>query len=381
MSRIERPFDEASTVAAYAGSAALAGERWSRYRDGRLVYHDTDDHVALILRTLGIDEAAWTATLDRYADRLGATPSVTERLAAITEAFRPASPRAAPMPASAPSACPACAKNEMRPLLARGGIEGRPLLVYGACAHCRHGLLLAGAAPSTIYENGDYYERRCLDGVGYDGYREEQEYRQAKGARLLDWIERATDLRSMTPSLLEVGSGFGFTLEAAKARGWRTTGIDINPAAARVTKKLYGLHTIVGTLGGALASGAIARGGWDLVLYQFVLEHLYGPEVELHHAAQAVAPGGHLALVVPNMSTFEVDVFGAAYRSFRADHLHLFSVRSLGSYLATAGFTEVAHRTTCSLHLLRGFLEPKELDDLYDRDRGPDLVFLARRSS
>jgi SAM-dependent methyltransferase len=197
---------------------------------------------------------------------------------------------------------------------------------------------------------------------------------------LLEWIEQEASIGSKAPSVLEVGSGFGFTLGAAMARGWRTAAVDINPAAARGARALYGIETVTATLGEALDAGTIERGAWDVVLYQFVLEHLAEPEVELRHAAEVIAPGGHLAVVVPNMSTFELDVFGASYRSLRADHRHLFSLASLRSYLASQGFGDVAHRTTCSLHLVRGFLDARELDDLYANDRGPDLFLLARRN-
>jgi SAM-dependent methyltransferase len=362
------------------GTAEARENRWVRVRNGPL-YRDTDAHVALILRTLGIDEAAWTKTLDRYADSASATGSVDDRLRALALAFHPASPHALPVPAGAAAQCPACDIPEMRPIVARRCGDGRPALVYGACPRCGHGYLLAGAALSTAYEGDAYFRQRGGDGVGYDDYGADRAYRQAKGARLLEWIEQGASIGSKAPSVLEVGSGFGFTLGAAMERGWRTAGIDINPAAARGARALYGIETVTATLGEALEAGAIARGAWDVVLYQFVLEHLAEPKLELRHAAEVIAPGGHLAVVVPNMSTFELDVFGASYRSLRADHRHLFSVASLRSYLASAGFVELLHRTTCSLHLLRGFLDPRELDALYASDRGPDLFFLARSSA
>jgi hypothetical protein len=187
-------------------------------RAGQPLYADTEEHVALILRTLGIDEAAWTATLDRYAENVDRAGTVHDRLTALAEAFRPASPHALPVPVGAVSQCPACHTLGMQPALARRGGAGHPPLVYGACERCGHGQLLRGAAPTTIYEADAYFQRRGPDGVGYDDYAREQPYRQAKGARLLDWIERAAGLSSKAPSLLEVGSGFGFTLGAACAR-------------------------------------------------------------------------------------------------------------------------------------------------------------------
>jgi hypothetical protein len=78
------------------------------------------------------------------------------------------------------------------------------------------------------------------------------------------------------------------------------------------------------------------------------------------------------------MATFELSVFGGAYRSLRADHYHLFSPASAALYLRGAGLREVARKTSCNLHLLRGFLAQEELAELYRADRGPDLFLIAQ---
>jgi SAM-dependent methyltransferase len=361
------------------GECAVLDDRWVRARGGRILHADTAEHVGLITRTLRIDEATWAAVLDRYAERIDSSATTLDRLTAFAHAFRAASPPAVALPSLAELVCSACRAGGVRATLARRSGGGRPPMVYGVCGKCGHGHLLGGAAPSSVYESDGYFQKRGADGVGYDAYEAEQTYREAKGARLLEWITRTAPLCSKTPSLLEVGSGFGFTLGAAAARGWRTIGVDVNPAAASATRRLYGVKTVTATLETALRTGAVAKRAWDVVLYQFVLEHLSDPEIELRHAAEAVAPGGYVVFVVPSMSTFEVDVFGASYRSLRADHRHLFSVASARAYLSAAGLTHVAHETTCSLHLLRGFLEPSALADLYAADRGPDLLVLAQR--
>ena len=349
--------------------------RWTRTRLGRTVHADSDEHVRVVLRTLGIDEMVWAATLDHYAATVQPGDSLNDRLEALGDAFRKASPRLL-VPDLATSVCPACAALAMKPCVARRSPSAP--IVYGRCEACGHGQLVAGAAPPTIYESDAYFRNRGLDGTGYDAYEAERTYREAKGDGLLDWLEQFLEPPLREPSLLEVGSGFGFTRQAAAMRGFRTGGVDLNPFAARAARQLYGFDTVTGTLGAALDSGAIAKHSWNIVLYQFVLEHIPDPALELRRAAEAVAPGGYVVFVAPSMATFEIDLFGAAYRSLRADHFHLFSIASARAYVHGAKLTEVAHKTTCSLHLLKGFVEPGELDELYARDRGPDLFFMSR---
>ena len=85
-----------------------------------------------------------------------------------------------------------------------------------------------------------------------------------------------------------------------------------------------------------------------------------------------------MVLLVPGMEAAEIDGFGASYRSFRADHLHLFSRASTERMLARAGFTLVRLETFCNIHLLAEVLSPRALARVYETGRGPDLFVLAR---
>ena len=368
---------EKTAVHGVSSETSGLSARWTRERRGQVLHADSDDHVRLLLRTLDIDEQTWAETLDRYADSVAGGASVAERLSALAEAFRPASRCAAPSAPSETSICPACHAQALAPYIARRASSEQPPIVYGRCSACEHGALLAGASSEGVYLGPEYYRSRRSDGAGYAGYAAEQSYREAKGDSLLDWIQRSASLPA-APSLLEVGSGFGFTRRAAERRGYRTKGVDLNPFAAQAAGELYGFETVTGTLASALSRGDVERRAWDVVLYQFVLEHIIEPGSELSRAAEALAPGGHLVIVVPNMATFELPVFGGAYRSLRADHYHLFSPASAAAYLRRAGLREVAHKTSCNLHLLRGFLAQEELAELYRVDRGPDLFLIAQ---
>jgi SAM-dependent methyltransferase len=347
------------------------------------------DRLALIARTLQIAPDIWPVVLADFEARRPPAPAdetadaeIDRSLAALAPAYRARSPHEAPAPAAAgPRACPACARVAVRPAVVRRSPPPARDLVYGRCDGCGHGALLDAAGEAALrarYADPDYYRARDGQGAGYDGYDRDVAYRESKGARLFERLGESVTLPK--PTVLEVGSGFGFTRAAVERAGVRTWGVDISAHAVAEAARRYGLDTFHGTLGEALASGATVRpGAFGLVLYQFVLEHVGDPVAELGHAREATAPGGWVVLLVPSMEAVEIDVFGGSYRSFRADHLHLFSRASLRAVLDRAGLALHQAESHCNVHLLGGLLSARALDRLYASGRGPDLFVLARR--
>jgi SAM-dependent methyltransferase len=352
-------------------------------------------HGELVARTLRITPDTWRAVLEEYRASVPLpigteTPDdeIRRCLGALGPIYRRHDPRDVPLPASVPGAvCPACRQSGAE---AAVGISAR--LLYGRCPGCGHGIRLGdGAAWSESevrrrHAGADYFRQRDDEGAGYDGYDRDAAYREAKGARL---VER---LRELPPpeirTLLEVGSGYGYTRVAAERAGIRTGGVDLNGEACREAAGRYGLRTFQGTLAEALASDppvsphvdpGFDPGAWDAVLYQFVLEHVVDPARELTVARQALRAEGWLVLSVPSMDAAEIEVFGAAYRSFRGDHLHLFTRASLGAILAAAGFRLHLVESGCNIHLFGDVLSPPALAWLYESGRGPDLFAVARR--
>lgn len=326
--------------------------------DGRRTFEDDDAHVALVRKTLRVDAQAWTQVVQRWCDETPADASSDARRERLRVAFAAVTGAATPPPVR--GVCALC-RGEVRPCTFDG------CLLTGRCEACGHGVLLAGAAAPSVYD-ARYYEAKHADGAGYDAYLSERAYREEKGRRL---VSRLLAAHGAARSLLEVGAGFGFTRAAARALGLDTAGVDVNPTAVAMARALYGFETTHGT-------ARDVEGVFDLVLYQFVLEHVDDLARELATARARCAPGGLACFVVPSMDAAEREVFGARYRSLRADHLHLFSLHSLHTALSRAGFVEVRVTSECNLHLLRGFLSQAECDDLYARGLGPDLVATAR---
>lgn len=338
-------------------------------------------HRTLVARVLRVDRTAWEEVLEAYHARIGTEATIDARLALLGELLAARFPDAAPVDgALTQTACPSCGANRVRPRFHRNAASAAGEVspyTYGVCEACGHALLLEGAADTAVYASPAYYHSQGGDGVGYPAYETERAYREAKGERLVQWaMAHATH---PPETLLEVGSGFGFTRRGAERLGLRTDGVDLNPAAAAAANRLYGMTTFVGTLADALAAGALLDGAYDVVLYDFVLEHLTEPVAELALASRLLSPHGSLVIRVPGIEALELIPFGALYRSFRSDHVHLFSRASLQQMLDRAGLALEAYETGCGADLLREILTEPELRAAYADGRGPDITACATR--
>jgi 2-polyprenyl-3-methyl-5-hydroxy-6-metoxy-1,4-benzoquinol methylase len=352
---------------------------WIMRHADHVVHQDTAEHVALVLRVLGISEKTWRCMIKRYATTWTLNcRDLDVRAELLGWAYSACAAMNTKPNSTELVSCPICRSGIIFPAFARKVGVGSSDLQYGCCNFCGHGLLLSQPADAPIYKGLSYFSERRPDGVGYEGYEKEKIYREEKARRLFDWIYRATGVCS--GRLLEVGSSLGFSRKAAQDRGFVTTGIDLNPYAAERALALYGMDTFTGTLTEARQSGAV-RHDYDLVLYQFVLEHLTNPAAELREIASILGPGCRLVLTIPSMDALELKVFGGSYRSFRSDHCHIFSCQSIGLLLRDAGFTVTDTKTDCSAHLLQGFYSGAELQTIYDSGRGPDMFVIAQREA
>lgn len=338
------------------------------------------DRLSLILRTLQVDETCWHQFETEFAKRCPAgNESRDHRLLALEKAWKSMDSHVVSLdePVNPPNGCPCCKTGSVAVSAIKPNDLGTPL-VYFVCASCDLGFLLRDdVADLYAYTSPDYYMRRDTGGAGYESYLADSSYRVAKGLRLLDWIRESTE--SSPRTLLEVGSAFGFTRAAAEGIGIRTFGIDLNPNAVVAAEKLYSQQTFAGTLEQAITQEKVELASYDIVLYQFVLEHVEKPAEELKLAARMLAPDGILVLTVPNMRSHERQIFGASYRSFRSDHFWLFSPASITILLADAGLRPTNMKSECNIRILSGFLSQSDLDSLDADCWSADLLVIAKR--
>jgi SAM-dependent methyltransferase len=149
---------------------------------------------------------------------------------------------------------------------------------------------------------------------------------------------RLRELRGLRPGrLLDVGSGRGRFLAAAKAAGWDVVGIELEPSLAEGSASNLGVPVVVGD-----AVTATVHGPFDVITMWHVLEHLPEPRAALDRAASLLRPGGTLIVSVPNSDSLQA-------RLFRDHWLHLdvprhvwhFTPDSVSRLVALAGLEVV----------------------------------------
>ena len=158
-------------------------------------------------------------------------------------------------------------------------------------------------------------------------------------------IATAGRLAGVGGRLLDVGSGRGDVLVAAREAGWEATGIDLSHSFADHAER---------------RSGAVVRrepiercgfpdGSFDAVVLAAVLEHLYDPDATVREIARVLRPGGAFFVDVPNEAGLYFRLGNLYQRlrgrdwvvnvapTFEPFHVFGFSPRSLRALLAKHG--------------------------------------------
>jgi SAM-dependent methyltransferase len=181
-----------------------------------------------------------------------------------------------------------------RHLADRLAFSQRPPLRLARCAAC--GLVWRNPAEQS-HEVEQLYAGEAPDPAVLSSLHAAQRASyDAQARRLGEALGRAG-------TVLEVGSYVGGFLAAARALGWRAEGVDVNAHANAFSRSL-GLDVRDGEI-----DDVDAERRWDAVAIWNCLDQLARPREALAAAHARLAPGGMLALRVPN---------GGAYARLRA---------------------------------------------------------------
>ena len=110
---------------------------------------------------------------------------------------------------------------------------------------------------------------------------------------------------------LDVGCGRGDLAAEFVDRGWTMVGVEPSPNACDAARA-RGVDARVGTL----ATVELEPGAYDMIVFQHSLEHTLDPAGDLEKVHAALAPGGLLAVTVPNFGNWQA-------RRFRDRWFHL----------------------------------------------------------
>jgi SAM-dependent methyltransferase len=185
------------------------------------------------------------------------------------------------------SICPACVQGALKFKAQRGS------LVVDQCVVC--GLLVGAPDLSKPIQTSPVHFQRLTD---------QFETLSASFAGLLE--RRMTTYRSFRPSVdsvLEIGPGFGTTIEAFRGQGCSWVGMEYDAGMADKMQR-QGFPVVQGDFSAVSPNELLIElghpEGFDLVFASQVFEHVTRPAAFLNNAWACLKPGGLLHLDVPN---------------------------------------------------------------------------------
>ena len=215
-----------------------------------------------------------------------------------------------------------------------GGTDLRTCLHHadGRLARCRAcGLVRVEPLPPPGLALGQYDASYFRGDVGYRDYVAEEAVFRAEFRRRLSTM-RAAGARGR---LLDVGAASGAFLAEAHAAGFDAAGIEPSRAMAdRARGRGFRVEN------SAVEAASFPAASFDVVACFDVLEHLVDPVAVLRRLREWLAPGGLLALTVPDFGGLWARACGARW-PFVTPHepLHYFTRRTLAAALRAAGFS------------------------------------------
>ncbi len=137
--------------------------------------------------------------------------------------------------------------------------------------------------------------------------------------------------------LLEIGSSYGFFLEAARREGWDVAGIELDDQTSRYGRDRLGLKIFSGTLESEISR---LEPPYDVIASFHVIEHVADPIRFLERCQELLTgKGGTLVLKTPNVASWIAKKTGSSWQWLSAPaHIHLFSPGTLELALRKSGF-------------------------------------------
>lgn len=234
-------------------------------------------------------------------------------------------------------ACPACGAGTFRTFdLGAGKLLRR-------CTSCDTVSAHDYADPAEVYVDG-YMFGQAPGSFGVD-VRDPlfQRYLLRVADRRVAMVEKATGLRG--GSLLDVGSGTGEVLLAARERGWRTQGVEPESTAAAMARG-RGLDVTVAVL----EQSGLAERSFDVVSAFHVLEHMPDSRDFVRTLCRWARPGGFVAFEVPNWRSVKRRRLRETWADLRPhEHLVHFTPETLRRTLLAAGVEPILVRSPAYL--------------------------------
>jgi len=142
-------------------------------------------------------------------------------------------------------------------------------------------------------------------------------------------------------TFLDIGCATGKLLEYMKKKGWKEQGVEICRESAQYGIEKRNLSVFIGEL----REAGFADNFFSVVHCSHLVEHLRDPKDFFHRVFRLLRKDGYFICTTPNSDGFQGKLKKETWRSAIADHLFLFSRKTLKRYLQDAGFTIIKLKT------------------------------------
>ena len=191
---------------------------------------------------------------------------------------------------------------------------------------------LIESAMQEAYRQSSYYEGGAC-GYADTSYTAQESALRATFKRLL---HNLAGCGLTGGDLLEIGCGYGYLLDEARAFFQRRVGTEFSPQGAEIARKT-GAEVFVG---GVEEISTDVR--FDCIIATQVIEHIYRPLSFLKQLVARTRPGGHIILATPDIGGVLRKAMGRRWPSFKVpEHVLYFNYWTLSSLMYRAGLSDV----------------------------------------
>ncbi|MDA3956606.1 class I SAM-dependent methyltransferase [Oceanispirochaeta sp.] len=148
-------------------------------------------------------------------------------------------------------------------------------------------------------------------------------------------------LSSEEKTFLDIGCATGRLGAWLNDSGWKAQGVEVCREAAAYGNSHYNIDIFPGTL----EEAGFVDNHFRFVHASHVIEHLNRPDLFLQEIYRILKPGGIFYCITPNSSGFQALIFAHKWRSVIADHLYLFSRKTLKLSARAQGFSILRTKT------------------------------------
>ena len=216
-------------------------------------------------------------------------------------------------------------------------LDGRYHREVWRCTACGHHLIDPGVELEELYTGGyaeaTYGDRMRETFERITALPPEKSDNHGRVKRITAFAEEwlwVPDAEGRRPRALDVGSGLAVFPWALAGEGWSVTALDPDPRQAELARTLACVPTVCADF-----MTADGLGKFDLITLNKVLEHVPDPTMMLTRTTSLLEVGGMVYIEVPDGEAAAED--GPGREEFFIEHLHAFSLTSVGLMIASSG--------------------------------------------